>query len=104
MSQRKITLDRGQHRVKTIWIAHAAPMIVTAVTLMDVPDRRMRSSFQQRYELRLIRLTEYFAQAKQQQLQSLQLESPQLYRLGNAEGLWLCPKLHGDSYTYFRRV
>ena len=104
MSRRRITRVPGQHRVKMIWTVPVVPMTVTAVTLMDVREQRMRDSFRQRYALRLIRLTEYFAQAKLRQPKLSQQESPQRYHLGNANRLVLCPKLHGDSYTNSRRV
>ena len=97
MSQRRITRVPGQHHAKTVLTALADRTIGPALILRDAPGRRMRDSFQQRYALRLIRLTESFAQAKRQRLKSSQQVSPQRYHLGNVDGLRLDPSIYGRS-------
>ena len=95
VSAHKNTQALGQPHVKTLLTALVAPTIVTVPTRKVAPGVLMQNSFQLRYALRLIRLTESFAQVKRQQHKSSQQVSPQRYHSGNAEGLWLSPQIYG---------
>ena len=104
MSPRKITLDHGMLDVSMIWIVPVVLMIVTVVILTDVRRMQMKDSFERRYALRLIRLTESFEKRKSKQRRRLQQPSQWRNASGNVEGLRLDPSIYGGSDTDTRRI